>query len=266
MSRTYNFRRYFVRTVIVLITFMSVMLLAESGKCQETVSAHKENIFLMSINRPEGSPLYRWVELIYAEVFRRLNIKLEVTYQPLKRASVEANSGKVDGEPARIHAYGASYPNLIRVEEPIFSMSVIAYTADPSISGLSGWESLRNTEYNVGYPHGMKICENNLSKVVKAERLFNVTETVHGLRMAASGRIDLYVDDMNSVNPILYNNEYNLEDKIHVAGIMEEVPLYMYVHKKHRSLIPKLEDAIKEVKSEGLIGKYNKIAFGINND
>ena len=84
--------------------------------------------------------------------------------------------------------------------------------------------------------------------------------------MAASGRIDLYVDDMNSVNPILYNNEYNLEDKIHVAGIMEEVPLYMYVHKKHRSLIPKLEDAIKEVKSEGLIGKYNKIAFGINND
>ena len=266
MSRTYSFRRYFVRTMTVLIIFTAGMFVPENGKCQETVSENKENIFLMSINRPEGSPLYKWVELIYTEVFRRLNIKLEVMYHPLKRASIEANLGRVDGEPARIYAYGASYPNLVRVEESVFSMSVISYTADPSTSGLSDWESLRNTEYKVGYPKGMKICENNLLKVVKAERLFKVTETSHGLRMLAAGRIDLYVDDLNSANPILLNNEYDLKDKIHVAGIMEEVPLYMYVHKKHRSLIPKLEYAIKAVKSEGFIGKYNKIAFGINND
>ncbi len=40
----------------------------------------------------------------------------------------------------------------------------------------------------------------------------------------------------------------------------------MYVHKKHKALIPKLTEAIKAVKSEGLIEQYRRTAFGIAGD
>ena len=46
----------------------------------------------------------------------------------------------------------------------------------------------------------------------------------------------------------------------------QEVPLYMYVHKKHQTLAPVLADTIRGIKSEGLIEHYHKIAFGLSGD
>ncbi|WP_136810160.1 hypothetical protein [Desulfosediminicola flagellatus] len=264
--RTYNYHRYFVGSLAFVAFFIAGIVLTERGECGESVSEVNERSFHMSINRPEGTPLYTWVNLIYKEVFRRLNMELIVEYYPLGRASIQTNEGRADGEPARIHAYGTLYPNLIRIDESVFPMTVGAYTTDPSIPELNGWESLKNTEYVVQYPRGMKICENNLSKVVKAGRLTDITETSQGLQMLALKRTDLYVDDVNSVIPFLKNGTYNLQGKVHLAGIMQEVPLYMYVHKRHTSLVPQLADAIKEIKAEGLIEHYHKIAFDISDD
>ncbi|MCP4304396.1 MAG: hypothetical protein GY788_05860 [bacterium] len=207
--------------------------------------------------------------MTYTEIFRRLALPLTTEYYPLKRASEEADAGRIDGEGGRIITYGKSFQNLARVEEPVFMMSVIAYAADPSISDLNGWESLKTFEGLVESPRGMKISEINLSNVVKAEKLSTITEASQALRKLAINRIDLYVDDMNAVAPILLNPEYDLYDlqgKIHVAGIMEEVPLYMYVHKKHQALAPKLSEVIKMVKSEGLIEQYRQTAFGIHDE
>jgi len=258
--------RYLLKVLAFFILFSTGIFSAENAECQETVSTLKNNTFLMAINRPETEPYYKWIELIYKEVFGRIGIKLKTQYYALKRASYEANKGRVDGEPARIYGYATSYPNLIRIEESVFPITVTAYTAEPSVSRLKGWESLRNTEYLVEYPRGMKICENNLLKVIKAELLSDITEASQGLRKLAIGRIHIYVDDMHAVIPVLQNEEYNLKDKVRIAGIMEEIPLFMYVHKKHSALAPKLAETIKAVRSEGLIEQYRKTVFGITED
>lgn len=264
--RAYQYRRFIIGSIALVILLTAGMFFAESVDCGETVSVLEEKTFHMVMNRPEGTPYYKWVELIYTEVFRRLEINLRVEYNPLKRASIEANKGRADGEPARIHAYAASFPNLVRVEESIFPMTVVAYTSKTSIPELNGWESLRNTGYFAVYPRGMKICEINLSKTVEPERLSNVTETVQGLRRLVRKRIDVYVDDMNAVLPMLQNEKNKFQGDVRVAGIMQEVPLYMYVHKKHKALVPKLSEVIKTVKSEGLIEQYRKTAFGIRDE
>ncbi len=260
----YRFSHYSRKLCAGLVILTIGFFFTENGECGQKVSTLKHNTFRMAMSRPEGTPLYKRVELIYKEIFRRLNINLTFEHYPFKRASKEVNSGRADGEPSRIRSYGASYPNLVRVDEPIYYMIVAAYKANPSIPVLNGWKDLKNTDYRVEYPRGMKICEINLSKVVKSERLSTITKTSQGLQKLAIGRIDIYIDDEASIAPVLNNKKFELKGKIHTAGIMQKTPLYMYIHKKHKNLIPKLEASIRDLKSEGLIEHFTKVAFDLD--
>ena len=62
-----------------------------------------------------------WMRRIYAEAFRRLGIPIEFAVYPTKRLSTTLDEGGIDGEFVRVHAYAAAHPNLVRVEEPVFS-------------------------------------------------------------------------------------------------------------------------------------------------
>lgn len=84
--------------------------------------------------------------------------------------------------------------------------------------------------------------------------------------MLTSKRINFYINDTNAVTPLLKYGRRKLHGKIHHTGMMLEVALCMYVHKNLTSLVPKLAEAIREIKTIGLIEHYRKIAFHINDD
>jgi len=44
--------------------------------------------------------------------------------------------------------------------------------------------------------------------------------------------------------------------KVRIAGTMQTIPLYPYLHKRHSELAPQLAGAIKEMKAAGLIEEY----------
>jgi hypothetical protein len=43
---------------------------------------------------------------------------------------------------------------------------------------------------------------------------------------------------------------------IYQVGILEEVPLYTYLHKKHRELAPKVAEVLKQMKADGILEAY----------
>ncbi|MCP3940462.1 MAG: hypothetical protein GY710_03145 [Desulfobacteraceae bacterium] len=256
---------------VVAITLSIVFLLIPEGMTKNVASQEAkhtltENKFIMAAPRPADSPLFKFWLLIYSEIFRRLDIQLDLIYFPAKRASQEADEGKVDGEPARIYSYAFSHPKLIRVEEPTNQINVVAYVADPSISKLKGWDSLRNTDYLIEYTRGAKLVHDNLTKVVKEKNLSNVTNTSQGLERLALNRIDVFVDNNDVIMPLLHDPKFGLHGKIRMAGHMASMPLYMYMHKKHLDLVPQVVKIIKAVKAEGLVEHYRKIAFGVCDD
>ena len=257
-------------TILVLNLFSISFVCLEAGVCSDSTdgsnsSGSSASVFDMVINRPESSPLYRWTESIYTEVFRRIDMKIRFHYYPLKRASVQVNRGEADGEPARIYSYAETYTNLVRVDEVVFSMVVAAYASDPSIKGLDGWQSLRNSDFLVEYPRGMKLCELNLAKVVRPDLLRAINESYQGLARLAKKRIDIYVEDVNSTSPLIENPDFQFKSQVHVAGVMQETPLYMYVHKKYSAIVPELAGTIRSMKSEGLIDTYRQEVFNIKN-
>ncbi len=256
--------------------FKKLVLSSVFGLCFSAVSAAEEihydssvyqyfneRPFLMAINRPEGSRPYQFLDLVYQEIFNRLDIQLDMEYLPLKRGFIEVINGKFDGETSRVLEYGDKHETLIRVSESLYSTNLSAFTIEPDRVDLNGWDSLKETDYKVEYPHGVVISEINLKKVVKPKNLTNVTTAEQGIKKLMLGRTDLYIGDDLVVYPLLESLKTEYDVEVFKAGIMKVVPLYMYIHEKNAFMEPIFSQVIKDMKEEGIIDEYRKQVFGI---
>lgn len=207
---------------------------------------------------PSEAVVWRWAELVYSDAFSRLGIQFDYIVYPPARASIMANCGDIDGEPARIKSYGDLYPNLIRVDEVVSSNKVAAYAVTPGIV-LEGWESLSGTDYRVEYYLGMAFAKSKLTGLVAPDRLSSISVERLGLKKLILKRTDLYIDSMTRIEPLLSSAEFS-GSGVYVAGIMMDLSGYPYLHKRHSLLVPKLADVLKQMKAEGAISRYLKQA------
>lgn len=207
---------------------------------------------------PENSYRVKWYKLLYAEAFRRLKTEFEFRQYPMKRAPYLANQGELDGEIGRVKNFNSVYQNLVRVDEPLWTVKFVAYAVDASIT-LEKWESLINTKYRVNYRRGVKRCEEMLPKMLTASQLESVTADFQGLGKLIKGRIDVYIGLESIVDPILNTNKFK-DTPIRKAGIMEIAEIYTFLHKKHIDKVPRLEAIFREMKNEGLFELYDVLA------
>ena len=244
-------------------TFLLLLLFAfnQHVSAQTNQDEFRTRPFLLAINRPEGSLAYTYLNLIYSEVFKRLNMEFKIKYIPLKRGFANVASGKFDGETTRVYKYQDSHPTLIRVTEPLYSTNVSAFALSDFKTRLNGWNSLIGHHYKVEYPRGVYISELNLNKVVPAENLSKIKTASQGIQKLLRNRTDIFIDDELVVYPLLNALKDLYPQKIHQVGVMEPVPLYMYIHEKNKWLEPHLSKIITEMKDENLMKKYRKIVF-----
>lgn len=208
--------------------------------------------------RPQNHPVTQWLVFIYTEALRRMHIKFVLLDVPPKRASLYSNKGEVDGELGRIYHYNKTNPNLIRVEEHHSVVKFTAYASDPKIT-LDGWESLQGKNHLVSYRSGIKKCEIELTRVVSPKRLSDITRIQQGMQMLLSGRTDLYVDVEDYARKYLSSDEFkniSHEKKIYKAGLMEKTTGHAFLHKRHRTLAPKLAAILRTMKAKGEFRQY----------
>ena len=225
-------------------------------------SAEKK-IILVGTQDTKDSYVGIWLDMIYTEVFRRIGYQLEYEGYPAARAVAMSDRGEVDGDIHRGYGYNnEGHPNLIRVEEPHFSVAFTAYAVKPGIR-LEGWDSLRNTDYKVEYRRGIVKIGNMLSQIIKESNLSDITTVQQGLKKLILGRTDIYIDvDKNVIeairklDPVKFN-----PSAVYEAGIMETMTSHAFLHKKNADIVPKIDETLKLMKQEGLIEKYKIIAL-----
>ncbi len=199
----------------------------------------------------------RWASLIYTEAFKRLGIPFQLDHYTLKRRSVQADDGSVDGEASRVYGYGATHPNLIRVEESVMDFNFALFTANPAVR-VQQLEDLRSSaNLLVEYRRGILMCENTLKPLVPPERISDVTTEEQGVKKLLAGRTDLYCDIDVFVLQLLHSPEFkNATNVRKVFDLGKSVPTYPYLHRKHAELAPRLAAVLKKMKAEGLIEAY----------
>ncbi|SHO57268.1 Bacterial extracellular solute-binding proteins, family 3 [Vibrio quintilis] len=211
--------------------------------------------FVMAATQPDDSRQGKMMRLIYHELFNRMGIPLRLVHLPLKRASQYANQGKIDGEVGRIFQYSQMFTNMRRVDFPVVQVSAAAFARRMDKIQLGdGWDSLNGTAYSIGYQRGIVSSEINLKKRVPSGQLSPATTIQQGILKLKHGRTDLFIHSHGIVADN-YLTQREFQD-IEAIAVMQVVPIYPHVYKKHQALVNVMVDTLNKMKSEGILYQY----------
>lgn len=235
------------RPLLTLLAIVSILLVCSMPVAAKTLALNDVGSPPLTNDRGTG-----FLDIIATEAFRRNGLKLSLIRVPAERALKNSNAGIDDGELFRIGGMEKLYPNLVPVPEKIIDMHFVAFSKDPSVR-VNGWQSLGPLV--VGLIKGWKILEINTPREAHiilardAEQLFTMLD---------KGRVDV----------ALYSRLMGLEiiRRRKIAGAKALSPpldvraMFIFLHKKHKALAPKIAASLAALKSEGVYGReYRKM-------
>jgi len=184
--------------------------------------------------------------------FDRIGLTLMTVQLPAERGLINSNKGIVDGEMSRISGLQKNYPNLLIVPEKIMNWEFVAIGPE-EIDTSVGWQSLKGKD--VALINGWKILEKNVAPIAS---IIKVSSPEQLFVMLQRQRTDY----------ILYERwgaaKYLMESSVKASVKMPplaEREMYIYLHKKHKALIPKLADALRGLKEDGTYKKIREQAL-----
>jgi polar amino acid transport system substrate-binding protein len=184
-----------------------------------------------------------FLDAVAGEMFRRAGVRLRLVRLPAERGLLNANAGTEDGDMVRIAGLEAHYPNLVRVPEKLLDWEFAAFGKDAALPARG--DILRTRP--VGHIRGWKIYEQQLAG---ASQIVTAEDTEQLFRQLQRDRIEI----------ALYERWQGLSRIRHqgLTGVHALEPLlatremFIYLHKRHAALVPKLAAALRAIKAEGL--------------
>jgi polar amino acid transport system substrate-binding protein len=183
-----------------------------------------------------------FLDRVTAEAFSRLGIRLKTVRLPAERGLMNSNAGIEDGEMSRIAGLDKIYPNLVRVPEKIMDWVFVGFSRKP-IRIDKGWSSL--SPYSVAIIRGWKIYEKHvpaasgLTKVKTPQQLFV---------LLVRGRVDIILyERWNGMHMV--RRDYPGLRMLRPEFARRE--MFIYLHKKHRALVPRLTAVLRAMKRDG---------------
>lgn len=210
-------------------------------------AAHAQQMVVTTIAH---DPFTEIAERVMQEAYRRLGLGLKVVAMPGMRAVQEANAGEFDGDLCRKEGLGASYPNLLAVPVVIAVAEVVAFGKDKNMR-IDGWNSLR--PYTIGYLRGIKVVEMSLPAGTRTEPVASYEQIFQKVQV---GRTDLAV--VARVSGMAALRSAGITDVYPLERPLVSVPLYHYLHVKHRHLLEPLTIALRQMEREGAIRAIQK--------
>jgi len=191
-------------------------------------------------SRPDGSG---FEDRIVAEAFRRIGVAVRLVGLPSERALKNADAGIDDGNYVRIAGLTRLYPNLVMVPEVVSEFPFTAFTRDPGLR-VSGWADLRGRQ--VACVTGWKLVEKSLENVTP---LTLVQDEAALFALLDKGRAEVVIAGLHTGREIIRRQRY-----LGMRAILPplaEPPMYLYLHRRHAALAPRLAEALRQMKRDG---------------
>jgi polar amino acid transport system substrate-binding protein len=226
--------------------FLPISSLSAQGLQKEIVLADSGDRLLNGVAQEVGT-----------RVFGKYNIDFKLRTFPKARALAMANAGDADGDAYRVYDLqkisGGKYPNLMRVDAPYISIYWTAFVSNNYKDiKVTGWKDLAN--YNVAAIRGNKKMEARLNEFVPKEKRTLVNSYEQAFKMLRRGRVDVVVG-----KPSVGVSYLKKHKDLHMIGEFENQNIYMYLHKKHKQLIPGIEFELRKMKKSGALLNIEKI-------
>lgn len=183
-----------------------------------------------------------FLDVIAGEAFRRAGFELRLVKLPAERGLINANEGSEDGDLTRIAGLENRYPNLIRVPEKLVDWEFSAFSTDSTIP--SAWPALRQRA--VGHIKGWKIYEQALAG---AEHVSTTDDPAQLFRLLELKRIEVALYERRL--GLAFIKQRGLKGIRPIAPPLATREMFIYLHRRHATLVPKLAAALRAMKREG---------------
>lgn len=223
----------------LLISLILIIFFPFSGYCNAVLKINT------SIKPPFSTEDERgFFDLLLKELFKRVDLGVELVRLPAERALQMADEGYSDGEVPRIAGLGKRYPNLIEIGEPVIHYNFVAFTHDGLDMNGCSWEKLSGKE--VGYIIGWKIYEKNVphtATIVRVSQPSQLIELIHGRR------IDVGLYERYAGWHLIRANGYT--NIVECSKPLAVRPMHLYLHRRHLEIADRVALALKEMKKDG---------------
>jgi len=230
--------------ILFIIIQFPIYAFADANNLTRTKAFRLNSGSPESVSNEKGDAFYNQIT---AEIFKRLDIKLEYVRVQSKRALMLANKGIDDGNIARVEGIEKNWTNLIRVPESIITWEFTAYSQNKDIQ-INGWDSLK--PYSVGHVRGWLIYQKNAAG---AKNVIQANDSYQLFRLLQNGRIDIALSERFQA-PYFYKQIGYTPKRL--SSPLAKKPLFIYLHKRHKNLVPKMAAVISQMKKDG---SYQKI-------
>jgi polar amino acid transport system substrate-binding protein len=203
------------------------------------------------INSGSSSPLtiddnYGFYPDLVNEIFTRLNVPIFIRHTQSSSSLKNVNQGRDDGVIVRIKGLEKKLTNLIRIPEKVIELEFIPLSNDKNIK-IETWDDLK--DYNIAYIKGWKIFDNKVMLYKSLTKAKNMTQL---LQLLQKKRVDVILSQRIVSQSVM--KQLNYFPYMHSPLAKRE--MFIYMHKKNKKLVPKIESELKKIKQDGT---YNKI-------
>lgn len=197
----------------------------------------------LRINSTLHSPYEIFFFRLVEEIAVRNGVAVERNTPPVARALTNVNEGIDDGDGPRIAGLSASYPNLIRVDEPFGDFVFGAFARSGDIR-IKDWSSL--APLHVAYIHGWKIFDENVKKTKTTNRVKNAQQL---FQLLDAGRTDVALTTKMGGYAVI--REMKLIGVRFIEPPLAATPNYLYLNRRHEKLALRFAGTLKEMKKDG---------------
>jgi ABC-type amino acid transport substrate-binding protein len=222
--------------------------------CLATAAGAASAQTVLRISRLDNVPDQFLGGEMLVEVYKRLGIVVQFVDLPAKRSLLESSEGRVDGEVQRILAVQDQYPTLVAVQPSFNFIEPAAFVRSGASTTLrvDGWPSL--APHSIGIVRGVGSSERGTKGMRAVEAVTTMENLMQSLE---AGRFDVAVNDRFS--GLLVLRRLGLDGKVQpVDPPLEHIPLYHFLHERHRELVPKVGQVIRDMQARGELDKLRR--------
>ena len=234
-----------IATKAILISYLLLSGLAIAHDESSYTKTAQDNKIIFGTTNAQNTQFFQRAERILGAAFAKLGYQFSLVNLPNKRNLLWANEDKIDGIAFRIGHLAGIYPNLIKVDEALFTIKQWVYSRE-KIS-IDGWQSLY--PYTLAYEQGTLFIEQNQHHF---QQVIPVVSSEKAFAMIEKKRADITITSQSTGDTLLnqYLSTYKGKIKRQTPALVE-ISLYSYFHRKHEILSVALSEQLKVMKANG---------------
>mgnify|MGYP003875257723 FL=1 len=144
----------------------------------------------------------------------------------------------------RIWTYGDENPTTIRVPTPYYYLETMPFIAKQRNISIEEASDLQH--YSIVKVRGVKHT-NNITKGLS--NVYEANSTDNMLRLVETGQVDIALT--NTIDGILALKKLGISNVTPLKKPLAVLPLYHYLHEKHKALVPIIDQEIRRLKASG---------------